>query len=109
MKFNFDTFSQLLHENKSEVKRDQTGLYNVISVIWSLRDIEDINFDAFSSDDVLQALETFQDAPMHYLVMNESLLLDPQNPFVKYYEMEGTVAKVHQAKRMYPLDDDDFI
>lgn len=95
---NFRHFNQVLEKTKVNNIPDRSGETYVLQIAANYPPIEDIDFEAFSLADVLDAIEDVQ-----AMITDEdtfgNIRIDPQNPFAQVLNLTWVFAKLEQIPR----------
>lgn len=113
-KINFQRFEKNLEKyQKDEDSQSEQGLANVIRYIWNQYPTKYVDFDIFSLDDVMQAMDALSAIPVSDEDDDYLDGLDQEdvkkNPWYQNMIIENTVATLFHTKKKIYENDDDFI
>lgn len=112
-KINFQKLESNLEKyRKEESHSSERGLANVIRYVWNQYPTKFVDFDSFSYDDIIQAMDVLTSIPVEGY--DEDLDEDEQenvksNPWYHNMIVENTVANLFHTKNKIYENDDDFI
>ncbi len=99
-----------LCKRQSKSKSNSTGYGKVILNLWNLEDAMNIDFDAFTLEDIENAIEEFHHLPMDSQ-WDEDFICDPNNDFVTCFNQRELIYSFieNKQKKYLPYKDDIFI
>jgi hypothetical protein len=112
LKINFQKFDSNLQKYKKEVSSyDQSGLAQVVRYVWNHYPTSMVDFDSFSYQDVLDALEALLNVPCDDGIYEPDTpdQIDKYNPWLHNMIVENACANLHRTKHKIYESDDDFI
>lgn len=107
MKFDFLTFQENL-VNESESKKENRAICKIIEAVWNQLNVQDINFDSFTYNDILEVLKDFE-INVLYDDSDDLITFDSDSYLVQYQLIENTVYRLLQMRGTYPKNNSDFI
>jgi hypothetical protein len=111
-KMDFRKFSKnLMKYQKKENDQSDRGLANVIRYVWNQYPTKYVDFDSFSYDDVIRAMDTLSEIPIDDYDESDEINENDvkENPWYHNMIVENTVAHLFHTKNKVYENDDDFI
>lgn len=113
-KINFQKFERNLEKyRKEEEGQNEQGLANVIRYVWNHYPTKYVDFDSFSYDDIIEAMDALSAIPVSDDYDDSSDEINHEvvksNPWYHNMIMENTIAKLFHTKNKVYDNDDDFI
>lgn len=88
---------------------ENQGLARVIDYVWNYEDIQDIDFDSFTYEDVLSALSAMEEIALIDDGMEETFIADPDNPFIIQASLISAIYNLCRIQdKIYHIDDDEI-
>lgn len=113
LKINFQKLNDNLEKyKKDEPSSDFSGLGKVISYVWNHYSTSMVDFNSFSYQDVMDAIQTLQEVPSDdgdYEEDNPQHHIEVTNPWLQNMIAENACSNLHRSKNKVYENDDDFI
>lgn len=109
MRFDINKFADNIAPYRTSKKTEnKNGLSNVINYYINRDALSDIDFNSFSLDDVLLAIEEMQDIALAE-IDDEMFIADPQNPFIIFLTMDEALYNLSISKeKNYEIEDEEI-
>ncbi|WP_121616765.1 hypothetical protein [Virgibacillus halodenitrificans] len=111
-KIDFQKLEKNLEKYQKEEEYNQRGLANVIRFVWNHYPTQHVDFDSFSYDDIMEAMDALSAIPVDDY-MDEIDEMEKENvrnnPWFHNMIVENTVANLFHTKNKFYENDDDFI
>lgn len=98
MLFNFNRFTDKLNECKRDIVSNEQGKSYLYLAGLNLLDVESINFDAFTSTDMISILGTIEES-LTYEDDEGAVYLDPYHPYGQIYALDYTMNELEETPK----------